>query len=129
MALRLCLHCGATFEQEVRYCGRCGWPVPPVVPGPDPRPSPGAPLSRTCSRCGRTTLPFDLFCPQCGAKVAETGPKKWYREPWFKILTFLFLTPVWVVIVLCDPGERESVKGLAVIVLIVYIVIITGVRL
>lgn len=86
--------------------------------------APESAVSRACPKCGHVAQAFSPFCPQCGAKVAKTGPKKWYRQPWFKILTFLFLTPLWVLIVLSDPDERGSVKFVAALVFIAYIVLI-----
>lgn len=71
-----------------------------------------------CARCGHVGPGTSPFCPQCGAKVAQTGGDRWYRRYWFKILSFLFLTPLWALIVLSDPGERRTTKVVAALVLI-----------
>ena len=47
----------------------------------------------------------------------QPKPRKWFRRPWFKILTFIFATPVWVVIVWLDPDEKRGIKVFAGIVL------------
>ena len=36
-----------------------------------------------------------------------TNKKEWYREPIFKFFTFLFITPIWVLIMLTDPEESK----------------------
>jgi len=51
-------------------------------------------------------------------------PRKWYMSTEVKILTFLFLTPLWTAIVLDDPDSSTGVKVLAIILLVIYILII-----
>jgi len=43
--------------------------------------------------------------------------RRWFRRPWCKILTFIFLTPVWVLIVWLDPDEKRSMKVFATVIL------------
>ena len=47
----------------------------------------------------------------------QPKPRKWYRRPWFKILTFIFVTPVWILIVWLDPDEKKGLKVFAGVVL------------
>lgn len=39
-----------------------------------------------------------------------TNQKEWYREPLFKFFSFLFFTPIWVLIMLTDPEESAMNK-------------------
>ena len=50
--------------------------------------------------------------------------KKWYREPAVKILTFLIFTPLWTVIVLDDPNSTLSVKIVAGVLLVIYMLFV-----
>jgi len=36
--------------------------------------------------------------------------KKWYRQMWFLVLTFLFVTPVWSIIILTDHEQGKITK-------------------
>ena len=51
-------------------------------------------------------------------------PKKWYRQGWFLGLTFLFLTPLWALIILTDPNQGVGVKIFAFILLTVAAILI-----
>jgi len=47
--------------------------------------------------------------------------KPWYRSSLVYLLTFLFLTPVWVVLMLTDKKQSIGVKGLASVFLLLYV--------
>ena len=53
--------------------------------------------------------------------VIPTCKQPWYRSYGFKILTFLFFTPLWTIIVLDDPTTTTSVKVVAVTLLVLYV--------
>ena len=53
----------------------------------------------------------------------QPKPRKWFRRPWFKILTFVFVMPVWVLIVWLDPDEKKGIKVFAGVVLVLGIAI------
>ena len=61
------------------------------------------------------------------------NPKKWYRSSTAKILTFMFCTPLWTLIIIEDPDSSTAVKIVAIILLLVYgfffCRLFTGVRL
>ena len=44
--------------------------------------------------------------------------KPWYRSTWVLVLTFLFLTPVWLILVLTDSSISTQNKWIAAIVFI-----------
>jgi hypothetical protein len=48
----------------------------------------------------------------------EKSAKPWYRSTWVLVLTFLFLTPVWLILVLTDSEISTKNKWIAVIVFI-----------
>jgi hypothetical protein len=48
-------------------------------------------------------------------------PQPWYFSPPVKVLTFLFATPLWTVLVLVNKRERTSVKVLASLVAVAYV--------
>lgn len=48
----------------------------------------------------------------------EYKPKPWYRETTVLVLTFLFLTPVWLILVLTDSEIETKNKWIAVIAFI-----------
>lgn len=50
------------------------------------------------------------------AGLFVTNQKEWYREPLFKFFTFLFLLPIWVLIMLTDPEESTMNKVGAVVI-------------
>jgi len=53
----------------------------------------------------------------------EKVKRPWYRSSISKLFFFLFLTPIWTLIVLMDPEERKTVKGLALVVALGYLAI------
>jgi hypothetical protein len=42
-----------------------------------------------------------------------------YRDPLFKVFSFLILLPVWVLIILTDPNEKTYIKIIAVIIQVI----------
>lgn len=54
-----------------------------------------------------------------------TNQKEWYREPLFKFFTFLFFTPIWVLIMLTDPDESTMNKAGAVAIQLFFCMIAT----
>lgn len=54
-----------------------------------------------------------------------TNQKEWYREPLFKFFTFLFFTPIWVLIMLTDPEESTMNKVGAVAIQVFFCMIAT----
>jgi hypothetical protein len=75
-----------------------------------------------CKHCGRELVP--LAASPVAAPMPEPKPKKqkkWYMATGVKILTFLFFTPLWTLIVLDDPDSTTGVKVLASILLVFYL--------
>jgi hypothetical protein len=91
-----------------------------------------APL-KTCPYCGELVDEAAKTCTACGRNLVSTDPvqeeepapqqkrKRWYRRTWIKILTFIFLMPVWCVVELSDPDARSALKVFAGILLVFYI--------
>ena len=52
------------------------------------------------------------------------GPKKWYRQTWFLVLTFFFFTPACLTLILSD-GEKPTwlrvVAGVALTLCLIYL--------
>ena len=46
---------------------------------------------------------------------------KWFQSFGWKILTFIFLMPIWVVIIWTDPAEKRPMKIFSVVMLIIAI--------
>lgn len=57
-------------------------------------------------------------------EMVTKPPKKWYQQRWFLLLAFLFLTPLWALIILTDRNQGAGVKILAAILLAVAIIVI-----
>lgn len=75
-----------------------------------------------CAKCGAELVPGSSFCWKCGAPVegarvsieTKEAPKKpWYFSRPVLILTLLFLTPVWAILILADKRQGKGVKILA----------------
>ncbi len=59
--------------------------------------------------------------------------KKWYLTTEIKIITFLFCTPLWTLIVIEDPDSSTAVKIVAIVLFLVYVLfacqLVTGQRI
>lgn len=62
--------------------------------------------------------------PAPAKEMVAKPPKKWYRQGWFLALTFLFLTPLWALIILTDRNQGTGVKIFAFILLAVAAILI-----
>lgn len=71
-------------------------------------------------------LPEEVIAMPTPTAPAVSRPqvKKWYRQGWFLLLTFLLCTPLWALIVLTDQNQSTGVKILAGILLVVSLVLI-----
>jgi ribosomal protein S27AE len=51
-----------------------------------------------------------------------TAKKPWYRSLGWMIVFFLFLTPVWSLLILNDKGQKKAIKIVAAIILVLYVI-------
>ena len=77
MAMSTCSRCGTVSGPNVRFCGRCGTPLPVATSAP-PAPPPAAPpvvdpLSAAgptlCPGCGTANAATARFCGRCGTPL------------------------------------------------------------
>jgi hypothetical protein len=62
--------------------------------------------------------------PTAIAPAAPTIIKKpWYRSAGWKIAFFLFFTPIWTLIVIDDPESSTTVKVVAIVLFVIYILL------
>ena len=59
-----CEKCGTKLDDGVKFCSKCGAPVP--------RPAVQAPC---CARCGAPLTPGNSFCMKCGAPIPGRAPQ------------------------------------------------------
>lgn len=71
--------------------------------------------AQRCESCGRELTPSEEE-PQ--SPVAGKESKKWFRQTWVKIITFIFFLPLWCLIELTDPEARKVMKIFSEILLV-----------
>jgi len=91
--------------------------------------------SQLCPHCSEPVDTDDRFCRFCGEPLPEEDmplnslgpdPQQYSSRPWYfstpvLIFTFLFLTPLWSVLVLADDQQSGIAKLLAVVIVLIYI--------
>lgn len=82
--MRTCPDCQTQVEDKAVYCDNCGFRLQPLVSAPAPAPastpapqealrptsSPAGVAPGTCSACGYTNTPGEMFCQNCGVQLA-----------------------------------------------------------
>jgi len=105
-------------------------PTPPSANPVRENQSLPATSQKQCPYCAETIQKSAIVCRFCGRDLRpgaslpiaqQPKPKKWYMHPVVKLLTFLFITPLWTLIMLEDPESSTGVKIVAGIVLAVYL--------
>lgn len=95
-------------------------------------------ILKNCPYCAEKINSSAIVCPHCrrdlrvspsdSAQLNENSykkrEKKWYMETWVKIVTFIFFTPLWTLIVLEDPDSSIGVKIVAGVLLVIYLLAI-----
>ncbi len=96
-----------------------------------------------CPKCGRPRIVEEPFCPRCGTPLEQvadsdatpvataTSPHKrpWYFSMPMLVISFLFLTPLWTILILADDKHGKgtkivaSVLGAISVIVIVYTVL------
>ena len=93
---------------------------------PDPELRAGRVLS-VCPRCHTAVAPEAIYCAYCGQllKLANRPRRRkpWYFRPWFLVLTFLFATPVWALLVINDPEQSMATKAVGACVLLFWVIV------
>jgi hypothetical protein len=94
--------------------------------------------TKNCPYCAERIYSSAIVCPHCNRDLRiapslspstmetplKKREKKWYMETWVKIVTFIFFTPLWTLIVLEDPDSSIGVKIVAGVLLVIYLIII-----
>jgi uncharacterized membrane protein YvbJ len=96
-----------------------------------------------CARCGTPNSSEEKFCARCGEATGQNSapanvlahdvaslptdqPNKrhWYFSGPVLLLTFLFLTPAWAILILADRRRSKELKALAALVALGYVVLV-----
>jgi tetratricopeptide (TPR) repeat protein len=101
-----CSYCGALNDDEAMFCTKCG------------RSAQQRPSQRPDNPEGVGRLTGD---------AAEEMRRPWYFSTLALFLSFLFLTPVWVILILADRSREKGLKIVAGLVGAAYIVLVIAV--
>ncbi len=114
------------------------WYQTPSTPTyPEPSQESSVP-DQLCSNCSQPIDTDDKFCRFCGQPLAKEAtpsdsetrdpqyfsPKPWYFSTPVLIFTFLFLTPLWSILVLADDQQSGIAKLFALLIVLIYILLL-----
>ncbi len=97
------------------FCAQCG--------------APNSQQAKFCTKCGRETgtesASTDIATEgRSGTVAAGLDKRRWYFSGPVLLLAFLFLTPVWAILVLADRRRSRELKAFAALVAVGYVVLV-----
>ncbi|MCA9995022.1 MAG: zinc ribbon domain-containing protein [Anaerolineales bacterium] len=107
---KTCPQCAEAIKSDAKVCKHCNYEFTKKCPYCAETIKSEATICRFCHK--------NLNITQSPSPIQPTTKKPWYRSYIWLILFFLFLTPVWAIIILKDEEQSTGVKVLAGVILV-----------
>ncbi len=108
-----CRSCGKQIPDGSTFCLNCGAPTNAPTATATELPARPVPSTPTSILGGNIKVSTPSSTPLPVPRFPGAAPTPWYRSTGCLVIAFLFITPLWSILILTDKGAKTWVKVIA----------------